>query len=85
MASRVEALGCDPVQGMVSLAMDVGIEPGIRARMYSELIQYIYPKLRATDHRFVDADGNDRGMAELDRLVETVRGESLNGHNGNGS
>ncbi len=71
VASRLESMGCDPVAGMVRLAMDEDMEPGIRARMFSELIQYIYPKLRATDHRFVDADGNDRAiqLGDVDKMV----------------
>ncbi len=51
VADRLEALGCDPIEGMVRLAMDETVEPSIRAQMYRELAQYIAPKRKAVEHR----------------------------------
>ena len=42
--NRLEALGCDPIEGMARIAMDDTIEIGIRAQMYKELAQYVAPK-----------------------------------------
>jgi len=46
---RLEALGCDPIEGMARLAMDETVELSIRAQMFKELAQYIAPKRKALD------------------------------------
>ena len=45
----MEQFGFDPLKGMISIAIDADQEPAIRARMYAELAQYAYPKLRAME------------------------------------
>ena len=55
---KLEALGCDPIEGMAKIAMnkkqklgvrkDVPIE--LRAQMYRELAQYVAPKRKATEN-----------------------------------
>lgn len=73
IAARLESLGCDPIEGMAIIAMDKLYPPELRGRMFAELAQYVHPKLRATDHRLVDAEGNDRSLlSEFDRLVESA-------------
>lgn len=49
LVDRLEALGCDPVQGMAQIAMDLNNPADLRGRMYAELAQYLYPKRRATE------------------------------------
>ncbi len=54
---KLEALGCDPIEGMAKIAMnkkqklgvrkDVPIE--LRAQMYKELAQYVAPKRKAAE------------------------------------
>lgn len=46
---RLAAIGCDPIDGMCRLAMDSSCSPELRARMYAELAQYLYPKRRAVE------------------------------------
>jgi hypothetical protein len=46
---RLEALGCDPIEGMAQIAMDDGADMSLRAQMYKELAQYIAPKRRAVE------------------------------------
>ncbi|MDN3919103.1 hypothetical protein [Roseateles violae] len=46
---RLEQLGCDPIEGMAAIAMDLDNPPELRARMYAELAQYVAPKRRALD------------------------------------
>ena len=53
---------CDPLQGMAKLAEDPDTPIEIRARMFAELAQYIYPKKKAVEQRLVDGDGNDRDI-----------------------
>ena len=49
VAETLEALGCDPVEGMARIAMDETVELSIRAQMFKELAQYVAPKRRALD------------------------------------
>ena len=46
---RLEALGCDPIEGMAQIAMDERADLSIRAQMYKELAQYIAPKRKAVE------------------------------------
>ena len=49
MIARLEALGCDPIEGMAKLALDETNPPELRGRMYSELAQYVAPKRKAVE------------------------------------
>jgi hypothetical protein len=49
LAQRLADIGCDPVEGMATIAMDDANPPELRGRMYAELAQYLYPKRRATE------------------------------------
>jgi hypothetical protein len=46
---KLEALGCDPIEGMARLAMDTSNSPELRGKMLSELAQYLYPKRKALE------------------------------------
>jgi hypothetical protein len=49
VTDRLEALGCDPIEGMAQIAMDERAELSIRAQMYKELAQYVAPKRKAVE------------------------------------
>jgi hypothetical protein len=49
VAEKLEALGCDPIEGMARIAMDEKNSPETRGRYYSELAQYLYPKRKPVD------------------------------------
>jgi len=49
VAARLEELGCDPVEGMARIALDVSNPPELRGRMFAELAQYVAAKRRAID------------------------------------
>ena len=49
VTERLEALGCDPIEGMALLAMDPANPVELRGRMFAELAQYVAPKRRATE------------------------------------
>lgn len=59
VAERIAALGCDPFEGMATIAMDMSNPPELRGRMHAELAQYLSPKLRSVEqtseitHRYV--------------------------------
>jgi hypothetical protein len=50
VAERLEAIGCDPIEGMARIAMDINTPLDVRAKLYSELAQYIAPKRKAIEH-----------------------------------
>lgn len=47
---RLDQLKCDPITGMARIAMDRKAPLELRGRMYAELAQYAYPKLRSVAH-----------------------------------
>ena len=46
---RLEALGCDPIEGMARIAMDEEADLSLRTQMYKELAQYVAPKRKAVE------------------------------------
>ena len=54
LTARLEALGCDLIEGMVQLAMDQANPPELRGRMYAELAGYLFPKRKATEVKIDD-------------------------------
>jgi len=46
----LESLGCDPIEGMARIAMNPKVRLEVRARMFAELAQYVYPKRKAVEH-----------------------------------
>lgn len=49
VTERLEALGCDPIEGMARIAMDMAAPLELRGRMYAELAGYVAPKRRAIE------------------------------------
>lgn len=60
ITERLEALGCDPIEGMAHLAMDAANSAELRGRMFAELAQYVAPKRKA-----VERSGADGGHFEF--------------------
>ena len=48
---RLHELGCDPIEGMAKIALDPQNPVEVRARMFTDLAQYVAPKRRAVDQR----------------------------------
>jgi hypothetical protein len=69
-AERLEALGCDPLEGMARIAMGENAELSIRAQMYKELAQYVAPKRKAVE---VTGEGGDPLQLELKSLIEEIQ------------
>ena len=55
---RLQELGCDPIEGMAKIALDLQNPVELRARMFSDLAQYVAPKRRAMEHSPSDGTGN---------------------------
>jgi hypothetical protein len=54
---RLDQLGCDPIEGMATIAMDDSAPIEVRARMFSELATYVAPKRRAVEHSAAEGAG----------------------------
>jgi hypothetical protein len=65
VTERLEAIGCDPIEGMARIAMNPKNPADLRGRMYAELAQYIAPKRKALEHSG-DAFGLEALLARLD-------------------
>jgi hypothetical protein len=71
---RLEALGCDPIEGMARIFMDEAADLSIRAQMYKELVQYIAPKRKAVG-RWVKAhrNGDTEAIKAKHRLLHRIQ------------
>ena len=49
LQERLQALGVDPLEGLALIAKDVTAPLELRAKVQSDLMQYLYPKRRALD------------------------------------
>jgi hypothetical protein len=49
VAEKLAALGCDPLAGLATIAMDGKNSAELRARSYSDLLHYLYPKRKRVD------------------------------------
>ena len=62
---RLDALGCDPIEGMARIAMDQGNSPELRGKMFAELAGYVAPKRKAIDHDLPDVGSTPLGVIFL--------------------
>ena len=62
---KLAALRCDPIEGMARIAMNENNPVELRARMYSELAQYVAPKRKALEHS-ADAGMLEAFLARID-------------------
>ncbi len=49
IAELLSALNCNPIEGMVQIAMDQSNPAELRGRMFAELAGYLFPKRKATE------------------------------------
>ena len=42
-------MGCDPIEGLATIAMDEEIETGLRLKAYAELAKYVHPQKKAME------------------------------------
>ena len=54
LKERLIELGCDPIEGMARIAMNTRAPLAVRAKMFAELVQYVYPKRKAVEHTGVE-------------------------------
>jgi hypothetical protein len=64
----LEALGCDPIEGMAAFAIVSNTDISLRFKAFKELAQYLYPKCKAVEV----SDQGDSPIALLGRLKPTL-------------
>ena len=70
LIERLDALGCDPLEGLARIAADPATDTALRARVYADLLPYLYPKRKA-----VELSGPDGGAVAFE--YENAREEIL--------
>ena len=72
-AERMKALKCDPVEGLAMIAADSATDIALRARIFADLLPYLYPK-----RKMVEVSGPNGGAIRIDdeqmrdRLMRTL-------------
>lgn len=49
LTERLTDLGCDPLEGLAKIAADPSTDVVLRARVYADLLPYLYPKRKAIE------------------------------------
>lgn len=49
LAARLAELNLDPLEGLAKIAQDPATEPGLRAKVLSDLLPYMYPRRKAVE------------------------------------
>ncbi len=69
--AKLDALKCDPIEGMAEIAMDENNSIELRASMFRELAQYVAPKRKMLDvvseqtvHHYAVSDASETNTAE---------------------
>jgi hypothetical protein len=74
LAERLHELGCDPLAGLAQIAADPATDVVLRARVYADLLPYLYPRRKATE-----VTGKDGGPVEVDHdwLMRKLFGDAI--------
>lgn len=88
-------LKCDPIEGLAKIAKSKYVKDSIRARCFSDLAQFVYPKILRTEVSGVDGNaikvehtgaGLERLTGLLDRLAaQAAAGSAAKPTDGSGS
>jgi hypothetical protein len=72
LAERLVELGCDPLEGLALTAADLTTDVALRARVYADLLPYLYPRRKA-----VELTEQDGGSVKVDheRLMRKLLGD----------
>lgn len=62
LLDRLTELGCDPLESLVTIALDPATDLALRVRILSDLLPYLYPKRKAVELTATDDDGGLLGL-----------------------
>ncbi len=77
-AQILDELGCNPIRGMAEIAMSESHPVELRARMFMELVHYVYPKRKTVDVRVAEPEPREQATSDdvirwLDEQAERVQ------------
>lgn len=77
-------LKCDPIEGLARIAKNRKVKSNVRARCYSDLAGFIYPKLLRTEVSGVDGNAikvehSGAGLERLTGLLDRLAAQSAAG------
>jgi len=49
LVERLAELACDPVEGLVRIANDPATDAALRARVYADLLPYLFPRRKSVE------------------------------------
>ena len=74
LVERLAELACDPVEGLVRIANDPATDAALRARVYADLLPYLYPKRKALEVASPDNSPIEvRWIGEIKRTIIDAR------------
>ena len=68
----LEEMGCDPIEAMASIVMDVNHPPELRLSAAKELAQYYAPKKKS-----IEVTGEDGGALKIQHSVHSVDASAM--------
>jgi hypothetical protein len=68
LVERLAELDCDPLEGLAAIAADPNTDAALRARVYADLLPYLFPKRKA-----VELSGHDNSPIEVRWIGEIKR------------
>ncbi len=71
LTERLAELGCDPLEGLARIAADPATEPALRARVYADLLPYLYPKRKAVE--LSGFDGGDLRVTWANAIADIAQ------------
>jgi len=72
VADMLAEMNCNPVEGMARIAQDETAPVAVRAAMYRELAQYVFPKRRSVEI----AGDLAAGVSEIRRVIVSWNGQA---------
>jgi hypothetical protein len=73
LREKLEAIGCDPGEGLAKIAEDLKTPLALRLQAYSMLMPYVYARRKATDDSNREPDAGDPHAMTKEEALEFAR------------
>ena len=73
LVERLAELECDPVEGLAKIASDPSTDSALRARVYVDLLPYLYPKRKSVELSGQDAAPLRAEISFIKRVIVDAR------------